>query len=211
MRRTVCLSLSLLVAGCATSYGDRANGFLNPQIAGAYIPLQSITHLVFEDRAAAFVIAPGVAVTNAHNAAIIGTNSVIGESKNYDLLYFHVESGQSGQSVQTAVPTEGEPVVAYGQGASGELREAHGTVQLLNVPVAARCDTCAVQSAFTFAGEAGPGFSGGPVVDAVTGKLVGITFGYLDPKGRRTMYAYPISRVRNELATIEHQLPVDVD
>jgi S1-C subfamily serine protease len=149
-----------------------------------------------------------VAVTNAHNAEIIGQAPVLGVSRNYDLLYFHVEAGQA---VPTSAPTPGEAVVAYGQGASGELREAHGTVRLLNVPVAARCDTCAVQTAFTFEGEAGPGFSGGPVVDAVTGNLVGITFGFLDPQGRRTMYAYPMSRVRNELATIEHQLPVDVD
>jgi S1-C subfamily serine protease len=82
---------------------------------------------------------------------------------------------------------------------------------LLNAPVEARCESCAVQSAFTFEGDAGPGFSGGPVVDAKTGRLVGITFGFLDPRGRRTMYAYPINRVRNELSAIEHKLPVDVD
>jgi hypothetical protein len=208
MRRILAISLTLTLAGCAVSYGDRAAGFLNPQIAGAYIPLESVTHLVLEDRAAAFVIAPGVAVTNAHNAEIIGPAPVIGESRNYDLLYFHVDNSQA---VPISAPTEGESVIAYGQGVSGELREAHGTIRLLNVPVAARCDTCAVQTAFTFESEAGPGFSGGPVVDAATGKLVGITFGFLDPQGRRIMYAYPMSRVRNELATIEHRLPVDVD
>ena len=48
--------------------------------------------LVLEGSAAAFVIAPGVAVTNAHNASIIGGAPVIGESRNYDLLFFHVEN-----------------------------------------------------------------------------------------------------------------------
>jgi S1-C subfamily serine protease len=208
MRRILATSLTLMLAGCAQSYGDRAEGFLNLQIAGAYIPLESITHLVFEDRAAAFVIEPGVAVTNAHNANVIGSASVIGESHNYDLLYFHVENNQA---VPTSAPVEGENVIAYGQGASGELREARGTIKLLHATVAARCETCSPQTAFTIESNAGPGFSGGPVVDAATGKLVGITFGYLDPKGRRVMYAYPMSRVRNELATIEHKLPVDED
>jgi len=208
MRRIPAICLTLVLAGCATSYGERASGFVNPQIAGAYIPLQSVIHLVLEDRAAAFVIAPGVAVTNAHNADIIGTAPIIGQSRNYDLLYFHVDGGQA---VPTSTPSEGEDVIAYGQGASGELREAHGTIRMLNASVAARCETCLAQSAFTFESNAGPGFSGGPVVDAATGKLVGITFGYLDPNGRRVIYAYPISRVRNELATIEHQLPADLD
>lgn len=208
MRPILAIFLALALAGCATSYGNRAAGFLSPQIAAAYIPLESVSHLILEDRAAAFVIAPGVAVTNAHNADIVGTAPIIGESRNYDLLYFHVENGEA---IPTDSPIAGETVIAYGQGASGELREARGTIRLLNVPVAARCGTCAVQTAFTFESEAGPGFSGGPVVDAATGKLIGITFGFLDPRGRRTMYAYPMSRVRNELATIEHRLPVDVD
>lgn len=208
MRRIFAICLTLALTGCAQSYGDRAEGFLNPQIANAYIPLESITHLVFEDRAAAVVIAPGVAVTNAHNASTIGTAPVIGESRDYDLLYFHVENDHA---IETSAPREGENVIAYGQGASGELREARGTIKLLRASVAARCETCSPQTAFTFDSSAGPGFSGGPVVDAATGKLVGITFGFLDPKGRRVMYAYPMSRVRNELARIEHKLPVDED
>jgi S1-C subfamily serine protease len=200
--------MTLALAGCAVSYGERAAGFLNPQLADAYIPLEGVSLVVLEGRAAAFVIAPGVAVTNAHNIKIIGDAPIIGQSRNYDLLYFHVDKKSA---VPSAAPMTGEEVVAYGQGGSGELREAHGTIQMLNAPVEARCETCAVQLAFTFAGDAGPGFSGGPVVDAKTGRVVGITFGFLDPQGRRTMYAYPMSRVRNELATIEHQLPVDVD
>jgi hypothetical protein len=46
------------------------------------------------------------------------------------------------------------------------------------------------------------------VVDAATGNLVGVTFGYLDPIGRRLMYAYPISRVRDEYASVTGHLPI---
>ena len=208
MRRIIAVSLALALGGCAVSSGERATGFLNAQIANAYLPLEGVSMMVLEGRAAAFVVAPGVAVTNAHAANIIGGAPVIGESRDYDLLFFHVENRTE---VATSAPVVGEAVIAYGQGASGELRESRGTIEQLDAPVAARCATCLVQTAFTFEGDAGPGFSGGPVVDAKTGKLVGITFGYLDPSGRRTMYAYPIKRVHNELATVMHQLPVDVD
>ena len=208
MKRFAAVSLALALAACAASYGERATGFLNPQLADAYIPLEGVTLIVLEGRAAAFVIEPGVAVTNAHNYKIIGGAPIIGQSRNYDLLFFHVDKKNT---VPAARPVVGEGVIAYGQGASGELREARGTIKLLDAPVEARCETCVVQQAFTFEGNAGPGFSGGPVVDAKTGQLVGITFGFLDPKGRRTMYAYSIGRVRNELAAIEHRLPADVD
>lgn len=208
MKQFVAVSLALALAACASSYGERATGFLNPELAEAYIPLEGVTLVVLEGRAAAFVIEPGVAVTNAHNYKIVGGVPIIGQSRNYDLLFFHVDKQSA---VPSAKPVAGEGVIAYGQGASGELREARGTIQSLDAPVEARCETCLVQQAFTFEGNAGPGFSGGPVVDAKTGRLVGITFGYLDPKGRRTMYAYSIGRVRTELATIEHRLPVDVD
>ena len=132
---------------------------------------------------------------------IIGRAPVIGMSRDYDLLFFHVENRTE---VPTTPPSIGEDVIAYGQGASGELRESRGTIEAVHAfPSRRAAKPASPQTAFTFEGDAGPGFSGGPVVDATTGKLVGITFGYLDPNGRRTMYAYPMSRVRNELATVD--------
>jgi len=196
--RLFTILLSLALAGCAISSGERASGFVTPQIASGYIALEGRSYVVMEGRGAAFVIAPGIAVTNAHNAGIVGDAPVIGVSRNYDLLFFRVATSVSAPAAE---PRAGELVVAYGQGAHGELRMARGIVRDLNAPVEARCGTCLVQSAFTFEGDAGPGFSGGPVVDAGTGNVVGITFGYLDPNGRRLMYAYPVSRVRTELAT----------
>jgi len=208
MRIAIAALLTLALAGCATSSGVPANGFINDTIAGAYIPLEGRTYVVMDNRGAAFAIAPGVAVTNAHNADALGSVPVIGTARNYDLLFFRSDRNVT---PPTMAPSVGERVVAYGQGAHGEVRIAVGIVRALNAPVKARCETCAIQSAFIYEGNAGPGFSGGPVVDAQTGQVVGITFGYLDPDGRRLMYAYPMSRVRNELATIQGRVPTDVN
>jgi S1-C subfamily serine protease len=204
MRLIAALLLTLALAGCATSYGERTTTFITPELANAYIPLEGVSYFFVENRGAAFVIAPGVAVTNAHNAGIVTSRSVIGVSRDYDLLFFRVNRSAA---IVSSSPRAGERVIAYGQGASGELRMAEGVVRNLDAPVEARCRTCAIQAAFTFEGDAGPGFSGGPVVDAASGNLIGVTFGYLDPNGRRLMYAYPMSRVRNEFAAMSGHLP----
>jgi S1-C subfamily serine protease len=203
--RVIAALLTLALAGCATSSGERATTFVTPALANAYIPLEGVSYFLVQNRGAAFVIAPGVAVTNAHNAEIVTSRSVIGISRNYDLLFFRVDRSAA---LASSSPRTGERVIAYGQGAHGELRMAEGVVRTLDAPVEARCRTCTVQAAFTFEGDAGPGFSGGPVVDAATGNLVGVTFGYLDPNGRRLMYAYPMSRVRNEFAAMSGNLPI---
>ena len=60
---------------------------------------------------------------------------------------------------------------------------------------------CTVPAYFTFAGDAGPGFSGGPVLDPA-GRLIGIVFGYKNEGQNRLIYAYPVSRVRAELSAL---------
>jgi S1-C subfamily serine protease len=90
----------------------------------------------------------------------------------------------------------GGEVTAYGQGIDNELRVAHGVVREVQ-----QCTGCSAPAYFTFAGNAGPGFSGGPVLDA-SGRLVGITFGYRDSGAQRLMYAYDMSRVQAELAAL---------
>lgn len=51
--------------------------------------------------------------------------------------------------------------------------------------------------------DGGEGFSGGPVVDAASGDVIGITFGYRDVDGEagsaRQMYAYDMKLVMKEL------------
>ncbi len=202
MRSLTAGLLALALAGCASGSGERAAGFLNPAVREAFIPLEHTSYLVMGNSGSAVVIAPGVAVTNVHLAGIIGKAPPIGGSRNYDLYYFRTERTVT---LPESAPSVGMRVIAYGTDVYGKVRVAQGVVRGLNVAVEARCPACLVQSAFTFEGDAGPGFSGGPVIDMASGRLVGITFGYLDPGGHRLMYAYPMSRVRSELAAIMGQ------
>jgi hypothetical protein len=185
------LAVALGLSGCGgESYGTAANGFFMPQISDAYIPLHHGNIFVGDGNAAAVVIAPGVAVTNAHNANIVDEASVIGGPRDYDLLYFHTAKTAT---LPTGMPTDGEAVIAYGQGADGSLRVSRGVIHKF------------WPAAFGYVSDAGPGFSGGPVVDAKTGTLVGITYGYLDnadPRGR-LMVAYDMAFVASEFATVK--------
>lgn len=200
--RSIVLALAFAAGGCATSAGEPAKGFLTPGIAAAYLPLDGTAYLILEAHGAAVVIAPGVAVTNAHNANLVDSERVIGVSTDDDLLFFRTE--------QRDVPPDGEPqagesVIAYGQGKDGELRMAVGTVRWTDAPVLPRCAGCGVQHAFAFEASAGKGFSGGPVVDARNGRLIGIVFGFRDGAPQtheRLMYAYGMGRVFAELAAV---------
>ena len=211
MRRLCIAFLALAVAGCSTPSGVPATGFASPKIAGAYIPLEGPVFLIFKGDAAAVSLGGSIAVTNAHNANLLDAKSVIGKSANYDILFFHTDKATV--ELPTAEPRVGGRVIAYGQGGGGALRKAEGNVTRLDAPVEALCRKCEVQSAFTFEGNAGPGFSGGPVLDATDGKLLGIVFGYVDvqPGVRRIMYAYTMERVLAELEAVARTLPVDRD
>lgn len=194
--------LASVLAGCATSAGLPAKGFVTPAIARAYLRLEGPVYVVLKGRGAGVVIAPGIAVTNAHNANLVDSDKVIGISNDYDLLFFRTKRRGAPPRHE---PYPGEDVIAYGQGAHGGLRMASGPVVARNAAVLPRCDGCGVQHAFVFRAEGGRGFSGGPVVDAKSGALVGIVFGFRngpddrDPD-RRLMYAYDMNRVFEELA-----------
>jgi hypothetical protein len=184
------LAVALGLSGCGGSYGTAADGFMLPQIGASYIPLQHGNIFVGEGNAAAVVIAPGIAVTNAHNRNIVDKASVIGGPADYDLLFFRTDKSAT---LPVAAPSEGEAVIAYGQGGDGSLRVSHGVISKF------------WPAAFGFACDAGPGFSGGPVVDAKTGVLIGITYGYLDQSGsaQRLMVAYDMAFVRSEYAALK--------
>jgi len=188
------LFISLLTAGCATSSGAPATTIAQPDIASAYLPLHGRVHLGIDTAdGAAVVIAPHVAVTNAHNANLLDAKNVIGIRQDYDLLFFRTTRSAN---PPTAPVTLSEEVIAYGQGAHAELRIAHGVVRAIQ-----QCAGCTASAYFTFAGNAGPGFSGGPVLDGA-GRLVGITFGYKDEGRERLIYAYDMSRVRAEFSAL---------
>jgi hypothetical protein len=183
--------LCVALAGCATSSGQPASRIAEPAIAAAYRPLHGRVHLGIDpEDGAAVVIAPGIAVTNQHNEGMVDRRLVIGVAAQSDLLFFRVQTSAQPPRAQ---PVVGGRVTAYGQGADGELRIAHGVVHDI-----ATQPGFAIARWFTFAGDAGPGFSGGPVVDG-EGRLVGITFAYKDEGGKRLIYAYDMARVQAEL------------
>jgi hypothetical protein len=182
----------IFLTGCATSSGVPVSTISEPAIAAAYIPLHRGSVVQHAD-GAALAIAPGIAVTNGHNRNLVAPEAVIGEARDYDLLFF-----RDGHDAVTASadPRVGDAVTAYGQGVDGELRRAQGIVRSIR-----DCTGCTVPAYFIFAGDAGPGFSGGPVLDN-SGHLIGITFGYRQEGSNRLIYAYPMSRVRAEFSIL---------
>lgn len=189
-----------MLAACAASSGEPATRIAEPGIAAAYLPLHGRIHLGLDSaNGAAVVIVPGIAATNAHNANLVNPPDVIGTVRDYDLMFFR---SRRGTPPVTAAVSMGMDVTAYGQGGKAELRIAHGTVREIKT-----CAGCTAPAYFVFANprreadDAGPGFSGGPVLDA-SGRLVGITFGYKDEAHQRLMYAYDMSRVLVELSAV---------
>lgn len=183
--------------GCAA--GQHSLGFIQPKLMDAYIPLFQQHSLIFMRWAAAFTIAPHIAVTNDHNLNLIPAERVLARSRDYDLLFFRTDE-ETAPAI--ASPRPGMQVIAYGQGGERELREAKGVVAILGDTLPPRCEGCAIQRVLAFDAKAGVGFSGGPVVDAQSGAALGITFGYLDGKaadGGRRMYAYDIDLVIAEM------------
>ena len=197
MRRLWTAGLALLAPVLlACSAGQASKGFITPRLMSAYIPLSQSYDLVFSRWGAALIVAPNIAVTNDHNLNFIAPDKLLARSRDYDLLFFRTESALAPLTAKARI---GDAVIAYGQGRDHDLREAGGKVIALDEYVERRCPDCPAQRALVFSGNAGAGFSGGPVADAKTGAVLGITFGYLDGDGGRRMYAYDIDLVMAEM------------
>jgi len=185
------LALALGLSACGPgSFGAPAAGFEFPQVAQSYVPLHARDWMLATHDGASVVIAPGIAVTNAHNANMLDPAAVIGTVDGYDLLYYHTDKTKT---LPTAAPTDGEEVVAYGQDTDGNLRVSRGVIRQF------------WPAAFGYVSDAGPGFSGGPVVDAKTGALLGITYGYKGDENAKTrlLVAYNVAFVMDRLAVIQ--------
>jgi S1-C subfamily serine protease len=211
-RRSAAASAALAVglamlgaAACASgptftsAVGVQAKPMPDWRLQQAFMPLMTKDMAVFERWGAAVVIAPTIAVTNAHNANLLPKDAILATSRDYDLLFFRTD-----RIVVPAfgTPRVGEDVIAYGQGFDGGTRQAEGIMLGLSDLVIPRCRNCRSQHALVYDAGAGPGFSGGPVVDAQTGAVVGITFGYRDDDERaksRLMYAYDMDLVMAEM------------
>lgn len=189
----------LLPALAACSSGEPSRGFIDPRLMQAYMPLSMEGGLFTPGRwGAGIAVAPNIAVTNAHNENLLAPESILARS-DYDILFYRTDRAVP---LPTAEPEVGEAVIAYGQGRDGDLREARGRVVAIEDFVMPRCPDCRVQRAFSFDGDAGPGFSGGPVVDAGTGSVVGLVFGYCDGNtqcGKPRSFAFGIDTVLNEM------------
>ncbi len=192
------LFTSPFLVSCASTGGAGypADGFISVDVAKIYIPLRQTT-LMGERYGAATVIYPGIAATNAHNANLVNGQDDMGRSPSgYDMMFFRDGTPITGGPALHDVgdPEPGEEVILYGQGANGTLRMASGLVDQLS------------PSTFTILANAGKGFSGGPVVNAKTGRLLGITYGFMDMDaqgGQRSMYAFRITSVLSEYASLQ--------
>ncbi len=199
--RAASIALALALCGCATSFGEPANGFIDAQIERAYLPLRHALVPFGHETGASVIVANGIAVTNAHNYEMIDPKRYVARVPGYDLIFYRAD----GTPPPVSAPYDGERVRAYGQGVDDELRDASGSILTLraSLPPTVDCKSCAPQRAFIYDANAGPGFSGGPVVDAKTGALVGITFAYEDRNGKRIMYAYDANAVLAALKNLQ--------
>lgn len=188
--------LSAAVTACAS--GTRSEGFRDPAMGQSYIGLPNPNRVLAGG--AGIVVAPNIAVTNAHNANLLDAADILAVSDRYDLLFYRTE--RTVAVAQTAEPALGLAVIAYGQGADNELREATGVIEYIE-PSYEECPACGPGTAFVYRASAGPGFSGGPVTEAQTGAVLGVTFAYIDSPieegNPRLMLVHSMAQIRSEM------------
>lgn len=210
-RRALQAALAALwLASCAAAPpGEVSSGFRSAQLQAAFLPLNARGSFLVDHWGAGFVVAPYIAVTNAHNANLLPPEAVLARSRDHDLLFYRTDRAVPAPFGRAFV---GQEVIAYGQGRDRELREARGVVRDLDYLVQGECPRCPVQHVIAFDANAGPGFSGGPVVDARTNEVIGVLFGFTKEDQRRNeplyMFAYDIQTVLAELrASVPLQPP----
>jgi len=191
------LFFSLGLSACAE--GSHSEAFVDPALGASYMNLKPTSRPLNGLGGAAIVVAPNIAATNAHNANLVADEDILARSSQYDPLFFRTALSQP---VRTAQPQPGQKVVAYGHGGDEERREAQGPIEVLPV-TPENCAACPPGTGFGYRASGGPGLSGGPVTDALTGAVLGITFAYiespLESGEPRLMLAYSMVQIRSEM------------
>lgn len=133
------------------------------------------------------VIAPHWAVTNAHADGI--ASGLTAESRTSDLALVAIDGGAP---LPFGTPHNGDHVTIYGAGCGGDQRVATGTImdtkvyQCWGKPGAddpanpCKGGGLGVTYAMLLVANAGPGFSGGPIINDA-GELVGVMEGEIVP------------------------------
>jgi hypothetical protein len=218
MRKLVLTILMLALAGCVAPPPPK------PQVppppapapvppAAAFIPLKPNVYMVFKGAGAGIALADGVAATSLANADAVDPKHVVGKSEAYGLLFFPAEPDIA--NLPTVELRVGDKVTAYGQGAGSSLRMAEGTAMAPQCRPVPTVDLgilgCSDRTTFMFEGEGGPGFLGGPVLDAKSGRLAGMVVAFARIGDRHLVFAYRMSLIRSEWNRIVSTLPADGD
>ncbi len=203
--------VTALLAGCAGA-GQAYDPSSDGPLPGIYRKLTESPVCVGE-YAAQTVIAPGWAVTNAHADWMVAADDLVGEARRADLALVRM-AGPAAKPWPSGVVRPGEAVTFYGTGLCGAARIAHGIVigadnkQCYGPPepgqeasragrVCQRDYGMGIVPFIAVRGDAGRGFSGGPVI--ADGKLVGIMAGLVcsadDPRIDGAMVVYSIDMV----------------
>jgi S1-C subfamily serine protease len=195
-----CGFLLFLAAGLSACVeGSLSEAFVDPALAASYMNLKPTSPPLNGPGGAAFVVAPRIAVTNAHNSNLVAGEDILARSSRLDILFFRTTRTQA---VRIAQPRIGQEVVAYGHGGNEERREAQGSIEVLPV-TPENCPACPPETGFGYRAPGGPGFSGGPVTDAETGAVLGITFAFiespLESGESRLMLAHSMAQIRSEM------------
>ncbi len=176
----------LMRTSCALPF-NAASGTPLRAVADNYLAIVGGLGL-FGGNGSALVLRPGLAVTSAHVVAHHGrwtALSSVGQvqvmvravSQRLDLAVLSVPA-HVGRLLAIRDAEAGETVWAMGTTTGGNAPTAVGIVETTSARVCleADCDSGPFQEGLMFAAPAGPGYSGGPVVDRC-GNVVGLTEG----------------------------------
>jgi serine protease Do len=178
--------LGLLRSSCLLPFAAAAGTPLEAVLANYLAIVNGVG--VFGGTGSALILHPGLAVTSAHVVEGRGRVTAFGLggpvelgvraiSDRIDLAVLDAPEALGGElTLRAALP--GEPVWAMGATSGGLAPTAAGCIEVAAAQACleAQVDEGPFQTGLMYAADAGPGYSGGPVVDGA-GAVVGLTEG----------------------------------